>query len=234
MVNVVNGEEGSTILLASRQEIARCGLRSIIRKVCQVGTLIEVGLIETVLDQGHGVSSFDLIVLDLDLIQVDSDRVLTSLHSIYPGAKIVILCTHSLRATVAAAIAAGVHGIISKSSSEAVILRAFEKVLNGEIYVPNDIVNEPLANSPEPCRSDLVAYGDLSNRQKEVLDLILAAYSNKQIARRLSLAEGTVKNHVSVLMRKLGVTSRSAVAVAGIQMKFKEDGLAAFENCHSL
>ncbi len=219
-------EERNMVVLASRSGIARCGLRAILRRVCRIDTLIEAETVDAVLDPVEGMS-FDLIVIDQDLIRLDADGGLASLHSIYPETKIIIVCEHICRTTAAAAIAMGVHGIISTSASEAVVSKAFEQVLGGEIFVPNDMADEPLPQSFELSQPDLMAYSDLSNRQREVLDLILTANSNKQIARVLSLSEGTVKSHVSVLMRKLGVTSRAGIAVAGLQMKYKEAGASA-------
>lgn len=167
--------------------------------------------------------TFDLIIVDLELIRSDMGETLVSLHSTYPNAKLIIVCENNLRATAASAIAAGVHGIISKSMSADIVKKAFEQVLSGEIFVPGDLANEPVVLNPEIGPVSNQAYGRLSNRQQEVLSLIQKGQSNKEIARKLSLSEGTIKNHVSVVMRKLGVNSRAGAAVVSLQAKYNCD-----------
>lgn len=212
-----------TVLLALRQEIVRLGFATILRQLDLISTLIETEIIQKNPTSRYELMTFDLIIVDLELIRSDMGETLVSLHSTYPNAKLIIVCENNLRATAASAIAAGVHGIISKSMSADIVKKAFEQVLSGEIFVPGDLANEPVVLNPEIGPVSNQAYGRLSNRQQEVLSLIQKGQSNKEIARKLSLSEGTIKNHVSVVMRKLGVNSRAGAAVVSLQAKYNCD-----------
>ncbi len=212
-----------TVLLALRQEIVRLGFATILRQLDLISTLIETETIQENPTSRYELMTFDLIIVDLELIRSDMGETLVSLHSTYPNAKLIIVCENNLRATAASAIAAGVHGIISKSMSADIVKKAFEQVLSGEIFVPGDLANEPVVLNPEIGPVSNQAYGRLSNRQQEVLSLIQKGQSNKEIARKLSLSEGTIKNHVSVVMRKLGVNSRAGAAVVSLQAKYNCD-----------
>ena len=117
---------------------------------------------------------------------------------------------------------AGAHGYVPKDAGPAELAGALKLILDGIIYVPPSIastsslvVEGPVLNAL-PARS--TATDMLTPRQQEVLELVVRGKSNKEIARTLKLGEGTVKVHMAGLFRALGVNSRAAAAVAGLQM----------------
>jgi DNA-binding NarL/FixJ family response regulator len=117
---------------------------------------------------------------------------------------------------------AGAHGYVPKNVGPAELEAALTLILDGVIYVPPSIastsslvVEGPVLNAT-PAQSPTP--DPLTQRQREVLELVVQGKSNKEIARTLKLGEGTVKVHMAGLFRTLGVNSRAAAAVAGLQM----------------
>jgi DNA-binding NarL/FixJ family response regulator len=94
---------------------------------------------------------------------------------------------------------------------------ALKQIVGGTVYVPASIASSGISGSPDAIAATTVSdlASTLTPRQKDVLALIVKGNSNKEIARRLGLGEGTVKVHLAALFRALGVRSRSAVAAKG-------------------
>ncbi len=118
---------------------------------------------------------------------------------------------------VMAVLRLGALGFVPKASSAEVMEHALRLVLAGDTYLPSHILLDPQAPAALPKDGVL----DLTQRQKEVMRLMVLGESNKQIARRLNLAENTVKVHVTAILRELNVTSRAQAIVALFQ---RDDG----------
>jgi DNA-binding NarL/FixJ family response regulator len=139
--------------------------------------------------------SFRIAVFDLFTLGEQSAHNLRSLRAGFPSMPIAIVSTSTARRDILAALEAGVHGYIPKASGMRVTGAGLRAVLDGSIYVPSSIA-----------------------MLGEVLHLVVEGKSNKEIARHLNLAEGTIKVHMSALFRGLGVTSRSAAAALGARI----------------
>lgn len=129
------------------------------------------------------------------------------------------------------ALAAGAHGYIPKRLALEDMLRAFDTALNGQIYVPPGI-----SQVVEPARrSAAVDSSSLTGRQREVISLLAKGRSNKEIARALNIAEGTVKVHVAAIFRLFGVRNRVSAAAALMEAASGEPllpGLSAMDHQH--
>jgi DNA-binding NarL/FixJ family response regulator len=157
----------------------------------------------------------DLVLLDLNLPDTHGFAALEALRARYPALPVVVLSSANDRASVMQALDLGAMGYIPKDSSNEVLLSALRLVLSGGIYIPPEI----LARSEHPRRAPRVlADLGLSEREARVLTLLLEGKSNKLISRELDLAESTVKNHVTQILRALGVTSRTQAVIAAAQM----------------
>jgi DNA-binding NarL/FixJ family response regulator len=104
-------------------------------------------------------------------------------------------------------------GYITKSSSNEVLASALRLVLSGGIYIPPPVLGR--ADTPPQRR---LAYLGLSHRQAEILSLLMRGKSNKLICRELDLAESTVKNHVTLVLKALNVTSRTQAVLAAARL----------------
>jgi DNA-binding NarL/FixJ family response regulator len=136
---------------------------------------------------------------------------------------VVVLSASSDPGTVAKALRLGAQGFIPKSAPYAVMIAAFKLVLAGGIYVPAEILaavrdavsDDLLTASPDGHGQDLDDLA-LTERQREVLALLVQGKSNKLICRELQIAEPTVKNHITAILKALKVSSRTeAMAAVG-------------------
>ena len=146
-----------------------------------------------------------LVLLDLALPGARGLDLLAELRADHPRLPIVVLSATHDRATVGAALAAGARGYVSKTARSDALLDAVRTVLSGGRDVTANIVSAPitaLAGIPLPGLG-------LTQRQAEVLQLLVQGKPNKLICRDLRLSEGTVKVHVSAILKALNVHSRS-------------------------
>jgi DNA-binding NarL/FixJ family response regulator len=152
----------------------------------------------------------DVVVLDLNLPDVDGIDGLIRLKSVVGDAPVVIVSSLTDNRIIGAALMAGADGFIPKHSNREVFRTAFDEIRAGRVWTPEGYV--PVTNGKDPAnhREDAIARLSLLTRQQtRILQLICEGLLNKQIAYDLSIAETTVKAHVTAIMRKLGVQSRT-------------------------
>ena len=179
----------------------------------QLGATIEVrGAIDAagataILDDEPDVA---LVLLDLALPGTRGLDLLADLMLDYPGVPVIVLSATHDQATVNAALAAGARGFIPKTAGAAELLEAIRRVHEGGDYVTRDVTLVPDADGVRIAPDEL----GLTVRQADVLMLLVQGKPNKLICRDLKLSEGTVKVHVSAILKALNVHSRTqAVAM---------------------
>jgi DNA-binding NarL/FixJ family response regulator len=164
----------------------------------------------------------DLIILDLNLPDRDGFSMLAELRRRYPAIGIVVLSASNDGSDVRRALDFGALGYIPKSTACEVILRALQLVFSGGMYIPTEALESgqpsPEENLPKQLATSLarLAPADLglTDRQMEVLALLMQGKSNKAISRALNVAEATVKNHITVILKALKASSRAEAIVA--------------------
>jgi DNA-binding NarL/FixJ family response regulator len=160
----------------------------------------------------------DLVLLDLALPGMHGLSVLKSLREKHPSVAVVVVSASSDRDNVTRALDHGALGFIPKSSSNEVLASALKLVLAGGIYVPPEVLGrgqgEQPVSPPLVTAHTLPADIGLTQRQAEILALMMKGKSNKLICRDLDLAESTVKNQVTAIMKALNVTSRTQAVLA--------------------
>ena len=168
---------------------------------------------------------FDLVLTDLAMPGAAWLDAIQRIHAALEGTPIIILSAVFDREIVQKTLDIGVSGYIPKTSSNAVIIGAGNLVLSGGLYIPPELLHNTSQNeltilkeiekiSPEVRVEENVK--NLTARQIDVLKLIAKGLSNKQIAYELKLTEGTVKLHVTAILKLLNVYNRtSAVLEAG-------------------
>lgn len=172
-----------------------------------------------------------LILLDLGVPGAEGLSLLKEIRSLRPEVPLVMLSANDSRDTVLASLDAGAMGFISKRSPTPVLLSALHLVLSGGVYIPPQVLaSVPLPKSAAPARppestpSRRITPTDLglTDRQAEVLALLVEGKPNKIICRELDVSEGTVKTHVSAILRALNVANRTQVLFAlsrlGVQL----------------
>ncbi|MEP2530730.1 response regulator transcription factor [Shimia sp.] len=163
-------------------------------------------------------TSPDIIVLDLNLPDVKGLDGLLRLRKATRGA-IVVVSSMTDNRVVSSAIHAGASGFIPKHSQREVFRRALETLAQGETFLPEGCVL--LKEDDDVERDDAVSrLASLTAQQARILKLICEGKLNKQIAFDLSIAETTVKAHVTAIMRKLGVHSRTQAVLIAQETSF--------------
>lgn len=204
------------ILVVDDHVLIREALRSVLRELKPDATIIEAPGSEEAMRLVVEHPDLALIVLDLKLPDRDGFAVLTELRQRYPAISIVVLSGFHDRANVVRALDLGALGFIPKTAQREVMISALNLVFSGGIYIPPEILvrQEPFATQPADRPAMSPAELGLTERQIEVLALMMQGKSNKAICRMLDLAEPTVKNHVTAILKALNVTNRTEAVIA--------------------
>ena len=177
--------------------------------------------LEDALDHvGHGHVP-DVIVLDLNLPDVHGLDGLIRLHNAAPNIPIVVVSSLADARVIRSAIRAGATGFVPKHSQRDVFRAAFAAVARGETFLPEGTDASTEDGATQGQRDEALSrLSLLTKQQANILQLICAGKMNKQIAFDLSIAETTVKAHVTAIMRKLGVQSRTQAVLIAQEASF--------------
>ena len=212
------------ILIADDHELFRDGLRHMLEQLDNGVVTIEANDYNQAINLVENDKSINLLFLDLTMPNMHWEDGLKALREKLPSdVPIIVLSASDDRRHVMQAVNLGAAGFIPKSSNSKVMVGALQLVLSGGIYLPPTLLNHgPHANGnsqPEPPPShDYEITSVLTPRQREVLVLLGQGKSNKEIARALTLAEGTVKLHVTAILKALNVNNRTRAVVAANQL----------------
>jgi DNA-binding NarL/FixJ family response regulator len=208
------------IVLADDQPLVRAGLR----KVFEADPELEV--VAEVEDGLAAVSAAerrrpDVVVMDIRMPNVDgleaTRRLLTRVE---PPPRVLILTTFGLDEYVFEALRVGASGFLLKDAPPEQLIAAVHIVARGEALLDPGItraVVERLSGLPEPDAAHAARLAELSEREREVLLLLVEGCSNREIAERLVVSEGTVKSHVVAVLRKLDLRDRVQAVIFGYE-----------------
>jgi DNA-binding NarL/FixJ family response regulator len=151
----------------------------------------------------------EVAVVDLDMPGMDGLTAIESLRQVQPDLAVLVLTMHDEAALVRRALDAGARGYVLKGAGHGAVVRAVQAVAEGDTVLAGGVGRAVLEGVP----SSDVPSPELTERERQVLELMAGGVGNAAIAQRLHLSVKTVQNHVSNIFGKLGVTSR-AEAVA--------------------
>lgn len=198
------------IVIVDDHPLFRKALNQALATSLRAAEIIEAGSLDELTASLAADSAVDLILLDLSMPGVQGLSGLLFLRAQYPEIPVVIVSASEDSATIRGAIGFGASGYVPKSQPVEGIRTAVRKVLEGEIWVPPDVDMEPGIEANE-----LVArLSTLTPQQVRVLMMLGEGLLNKQIAYRLNVSEATIKAHVSAILQKLGVDSRTQAVIA--------------------
>lgn len=208
-------------LIVDDHPLVREALASVLMQLRPGSDIQQAGTSKDALSILRSGASFDLVLLDLRLPDGSGLVLLASIGEVSIGTAVVVLSGDLDRTTVQQALAAGAVGCIPKSEPRDVLASALSLVLAGGTYVP-PLAVAGTATSLSALRGQQRGPGGMSSpaelgltaRQLDVLALLMQGKNNKLICRALGLAEPTVKNHVSAILRALGVDSRTEAVLA--------------------
>lgn len=209
------------ILIGDDHLLFREGLCRLLTQLDEHATFVEAGTFDEVRNLAHDGQDFDLVLLDLQMPGFPGFSGVQDVCEAQAGTPVVIVSASESQADVRAALDSGASGYIPKSSSVKIMLSALNLIFSGGIYVPPAALlgDSPGIASATPSGGAQAAAGGagapaLTQRQRDVLRCLREGKSNKQIAYELGLSEGTVKIHVTAVMRSLGVRNRTQAVIA--------------------
>lgn len=200
-------------------------IRDALRGVLSAFEEIE-GIVEAVSSSDAGrlleqTPAIGLVLLDLNLPDSNGLEFLGSIRAEKPNVAVVVLSASEDRSDMKKALTGGAAGYIPKSASNDVMHGALKLILSGGIYVPPEILIQPAPRPTAGQKESALRAGaklGLTERQAEVLQLMMQGMSNKAICRALDIAEPTVKNHVTAILRALGASNRTEAVVAATSL----------------
>ena len=158
----------------------------------------------------------DVVLLDINMPNMDGIQVLNIMKQQKMLCKVIVLTIHNEIEYLVKALEIGCDGFILKDSDFDTLKKAIFSVYSGETYIEPSLM--PLLNSSLAERDVLKEkVSDLTRREMEVLKMIASGAFNKEIALTLNISERTVKNHVSNIFKKIGVSDRTQAAVFAIK-----------------
>ncbi|MBL8565595.1 MAG: response regulator transcription factor [Hyphomicrobiaceae bacterium] len=176
------------------------------------------------LEQAKGLlnenSDFDLALLDLWLPDTQGFEGLIELRHSYPKMPIVVLSAFASSGVVDKALVCGASGFISKATARDDLVSAVSSALQGHVVVPTDLSSGGAAAEKGQLRQLTKRVQSLSRAQLRVLEMLCQGLLNKQIAHELAVGETTVKAHVSEVLRKLNVSSRTQAVLEVSKLDF--------------
>jgi DNA-binding NarL/FixJ family response regulator len=185
-----------------------------------------VGDLAAALAATAGDAQFDLALLDLGLPDCAGPDGLARLREARPDLPVVVVSGTSDPDTILEALDLGAMGFIPKTSTRDVLLNAVRLVASGGIYVPVEALkSRGKAEGGAPGAARSAAELGLTERQRDVLVLLLKGLPNKLIARKLDLAENTVKVHVRAVLQALDVSTRTQALIAATRLGLRLDNL---------
>lgn len=210
------------ILIADDHPLFREAIINVIENEFPGCTICETDNLDGAVKLAETEENLDLILLDLDMPGMGGMNGLISLRNNYPTIPVVIVSAEKNKQVVIQAITCGAVGFIAKSSPREAMGAALQQILDGNVYLPPDIIrvedssmrNRSSSSDEKTVSAEVIQ--SLTRRQLLVLKRMAKGESNKQIAYNLNIAETTVKTHVSAILRKLGVYNRiQAILSAG-------------------
>ncbi len=166
----------------------------------------------------------DVVLMDLKMPGMNGVQATAALHAHHPEVRVLVLTTYDADEWVLDAIRSGAAGYLLKDTPREGLVAAIREVAAGRTPVDPAVAGKLFARVAQPtppAKTTLAA--DLSEREQEVLRLLARGLSNADIAERLCLSEGTVRNYVSAVLSKLGVADRTQAAVLALRHGLVEE-----------
>ena len=209
------------VLLADDQALFREGLRTLLSTHPDVEVVGEAANGEEAIAMLER-SSADVVLMDLRMPVLDGIQATARMRDRWPAVPVLVLTTFDDDASLFGALRAGAAGYLLKDVSSETLLSAITAAAHGEAFLQSTVTGRVVAafarlmESGGPKAEALVL--PLSPREREIVALLGTGASNKEIADRLCLAEGTVKNHVTNILSKLDVRDRTQAALRARQL----------------
>ncbi|MCS6843634.1 MAG: response regulator transcription factor [Caldilineales bacterium] len=208
--------EDIRVLLVDDQRLMREGLRLLLELEPGVTVVGEAGDGQEAVAQYEALQP-DVVLMDVRMPVMDGVEATRRLLARWPAARVVILTTFDDDEYVLDALRAGALGYLLKDVSVGELVDALRRVMAGGVLIEPSVARKVVAElarlAPAPSRPAARLAEPLSEREREILSLMARGLTNREIAQRLFLAEGTVKNYVTTILGKLDARDRTHAVV---------------------
>lgn len=207
-----------TIIIADDHPLFRAALKQSVNTAVEEARILEAESLKQLEQHVHG--EIDLVLLDLHMPGASGFSSLIYLRNNFPTVPVVVVSGNEQPVVIHRAMQFGAAGFIPKSSAMETIAQAIGEVLNGEVWLPADL---PEMSAEDDAEDNKFAeqLASLTPQQFKVLIMLTEGLLNKQIAYELEVSEATIKAHVTAILRKLGVYSRTQAVIAASRLQIE-------------
>jgi DNA-binding NarL/FixJ family response regulator len=212
------------VLVADDHPIFRDGVRALLNSIPQTEVVGEAATGEEALSQATALRP-DVILMDIRMPGMSGVEAIRRILDHDPDVAVIVLTMFEDNDTVFSAMRAGARGYVLKGADQTEILRAIEAAVRGEALIGANVARQlsSLLSRQGQCGPDQV-FPELTDRQREVLDLIAQGLNNGEIAERLVLSPKTVRNHISAIFNALQVADRAQAIVRAREAGLGQEG----------
>jgi DNA-binding NarL/FixJ family response regulator len=205
------------LVIADDHPLFRGALREAVAGQFAAADIAEAGTFEDVVAQLERGGDVDLVLLDLAMPGVRGFSGLMFLRAQYPSVPVVVVSANDDPAVIRRCMDFGASGFVPKTLGVEMMRAALARVLEGGVWTPPDV---DLSGKPDAATAELIGrLATLTPQQVRVLMMLSEGLLNKQIAYGLGVSEATVKAHVSAILQKLGVESRTQAVIAAAKIE---------------
>ena len=210
------------ILLVDDHEVVRLGLKALLERHSNFEVVAEAGSARDAIEK---VKTFapDVVVMDIRLPGGSGIEACQEITSKNPDVKVIMLTSYAEDEMLFSAIRAGAAGYVLKQIGGEDLIRAIESVGRGEAMLDPAVTQRIFQEVRKAAREEEAsAFSALTQQEKHVLLLVSEGKTNREIAKALFLGEGTVRNYVSSILSKLGVSNRAEAAAYAVEHNLKD------------
>ncbi|HIE57439.1 MAG TPA: response regulator transcription factor [Anaerolineales bacterium] len=210
------------ILLVDDHEVVRLGLRALLERNPQFEVIAEAATAREAIEQVIQYAP-DVVVMDIRLPGGSGIEACEEISEKYPNSKVIMLTSYAEDEMLFSAIRAGASGYVLKQIEGESLVRAIEAVGRGEALLDPAVTQRIFQEVRKAAREEEAsAFAALTQQEKHVLLLVSEGKTNREIAKALFLGEGTVRNYVSSILSKLGVSNRAEAAAYAVEHNLRD------------
>lgn len=210
------------IVLVDDHEVVRLGLRALLERHPQFEVVGEAGTAKEAIDLAARIKP-DVILMDIRLPSTSGIEACEAITKENPAVKVIMLTSYAEDEMLFSAIRAGASGYVLKQIGGDDLIKAIESVARGEAMLDSAVTQRVFQEVRRAVKEEEAsAFANLSQQEKHVLLSVSEGRTNREIAKTLYLGEGTVRNYVSSILSKLGVSNRAEAAAYAVEHNLRE------------
>lgn len=210
------------ILLVDDHEVVRLGLKALVEHHPQFEVVGEAVTAKEAIEQAEKILP-DIVLMDIRLPGASGIEACEVITERFPDIRVVMLTSYAEDEMLFSAIRAGASGYVLKQIGGDDLIRALESVSKGEALLDPAVTQRVFQEVRRAVKEEEAsAFANLSQQEKHVLLLVSEGKTNREIAKALFLGEGTVRNYVSSILSKLGVSNRAEAAAFAVEHNLKD------------